>query len=62
MLVIHKLGIHLERGGELLVNSDPEQPMSSLFASIESLMCCPVMQSIFPRFIRASIRLAPCVP
>ena len=61
MLVIHELVMHLVRGKKLLENRYPDQPMSSLWASIESLRCCPVMQLIFPRFIRASMCLHPCV-
>ena len=44
------------------MNSEPWQPISSLCASIDSLRCCPVMQSIFLRLIRSIICLAPCVP
>ena len=62
MLVIHEFGVHLVRGEKLLDNRYPEQPMSSLWSSIESLRCCPVVQSLFPRCIRASMCLHPCVP
>ena len=61
-LVIHDLVVHLVNGGKLLENRYPEQPMSSLWAYIESLRCCPVMHLLFPRFIRDSICLCPCVP
>ena len=62
VLVIHEVGVHLERGYKLLVNIDHEHPISIFCASIESLRCCPVMQSLFLRFIRASMCLDPCVP
>ena len=54
MLVIHEEGVNLYRGGKLLVDSDLEQPISSLCASIEPLRCWPVMQSLLPRFIKDS--------
>ena len=59
---INDLGVHLEMGGGLLVNSDPEQTTSSLSDSIECLRCCPVMHTIFPRLIRSGICLDPYVP
>ena len=62
MLVIHELGVHLDRRGKLLVNSDSEQTISSVCAYVEYLSCFPVMQYIFLRFIRSSIFLDPCVP
>ena len=43
VLVIHELLVHLLRGGKLLDNIYHEQPMSSLWVSMESLRCCPVM-------------------
>ena len=61
MLVIHKVGIDLERGEKLLTNSDPEHTISSLCASIGYLRSCPVMHSLFLIFIRASMCLDPCV-
>ena len=36
--------------------------MSSLRSYIASLRQFPLMQSLFPRFVRASICLHPCVP
>ena len=60
MLVIHDLGVYLVIGGKLLDNIVPGQPMSSVFASKESLRCCPVMKLIFTRFIRAILCLPPC--
>ena len=62
MLVIHDLVIHLVSGGKLLENRYPDQPMMSLWDSMESLRCCTVIQLLFLRFIRASICLHPCVP
>ena len=62
MLVIHAFLVYLVSGGKLLENIDPEQPMSIFWDSMESLRCCPVMQLLFPRFIRSSICLCPCVP
>ena len=62
MLIIYELGVHLERGEKLLDNNYHDQPMSSLWDSIESLRCCHVMQSLFSRFIRDSMCLRPCVP
>ena len=50
MLVIHDLVVHLISGRKLLGNRDPEQTMSILWASIESLMCCSIMQLIVPSF------------
>ena len=62
VLIIRWLVVNLVRGGGLLENRDPEQPMYILWASVESLRCCPVTQSRLPRFIRAIICLYPCVP
>ena len=62
MLVIHDLGVHLVSGGKLLKNRYPGQPMSSLWDSMESLIFCPVMKSLFLRFMRASICFCPFVP
>ena len=47
MLVIHKAGVHLRRGDKLLKNIDPDNPISSFWDYIESLMCCPVMKLLF---------------
>ena len=60
-MVIHELGVHLVRGGNFLENGYPEQPMSCLWSSIEHLRCFPLTQSLFPRFVRASMCLHPCV-
>ena len=34
VLVIHQVGVHLEREDKLLVNSEPDQPISNLCAYI----------------------------
>ena len=62
MLVIHELGMNLDRGEKLLVNSDPDQPISSLCAPIKYPRCCPVMHSLLPRFIKVGMCLEPFVP
>ena len=62
MLVIHELGIHLVRGWKLLYNRVPENHMSSLWYYVESLRCCSLMQSLFPRFIRGGMCFHPCLP
>ena len=59
VFVIHELVVNLVRGGKLLDNIDPGQPKNSLWGSMESLRCCPVMQALFPGFIRASICVHP---
>ena len=62
VLVIHELGVNLVRGRKLSDNRDPEQPMSSLWYSMESLRFCPVIQSLLPRLVRSGICFYPCVP
>ena len=47
--------MNLNRGGKLLENRDPEQPMYNLWDSIDSIIFCPLMQSLLPRFISTSI-------
>ena len=59
MLVIHELVVHLVRDGKLLDNRGPEKPISSLWPSIESLRCYPLMQSLFPKFPSDSMCLIP---
>ena len=59
VFVIHEAGVHLSRGERLLYNRDPDHHMSSLWDYIESLRCCPMMQSLLPRFLRAVICLDP---
>ena len=59
VFVIHEAGVNLRRGEILLENREPENPMSSLCASIEYLRCCPVMQSLFPGFISPRMCLDP---
>ena len=59
LLVIHEEGVHGRRGQILSDNRKLEHPMSSLFVSIESLICCPVTKSLLPRFISARICLYP---
>ena len=61
MLVIHDLVVQFVCGGKLSENRDPEQPMSSLWDSMEFLRFFPAMQFIFPRSVRARICLLPCV-
>ena len=61
MLAIHEEGFYLELGKKLLLNSGHEQFIRSLCASIEYIKCSTLMQLVFPRFIRASISLDPCV-
>ena len=50
------------RGGIFLDDRDPQHPMSILRYYIESIMCFPVIQSLFPRFISTRICLDPWVP
>ena len=59
VFVIHEAGAHLSRGNRLFYNRDTDHLMYSLWASIESLRCCPVIQSLFPRLISAVICLDP---
>ena len=61
MLVIHESGVYLVRGENLLENRDPEQPIPILWYSMSYPRCCPIIQLLFPRFIRASVCLKPCV-
>ena len=61
MLVIHYLVVHLVSGVNSLEDRHTDQSMTCLWASMESLICCPVMQALLPRFIRASICFHPCV-
>ena len=61
-LLSMKGGVHFRRGERLLEKINTEYPMSSLWGYIESLRCCPVMQSLFPVFISAIICLEPWVP
>ena len=61
LLVIHNLGVHLVSGEKLLENRYPDQPVPSFWYSMESLRCCPVMQSLFPGFIGVIKYLCPCV-
>ena len=50
-LVIHEAGVNLIRGEILLDYREPDNPMSILWDSIESLRCFPTMQSLLPRSI-----------
>ena len=61
VLVIHDLVVQFVCGGKLSENRDHEQPMSSLWDSMEFLRFFPAMQFIFPRSVRARICLLPCV-
>ena len=62
VLVIHELVVNLVRGGKLLDNRDLDQHISILWSSLEFLSCCPVIQLLLPRFIRAIMCFHPCVP
>ena len=50
---IHLLLKHLIRLELLFVNSGTENPTSKCFLSSEALSCFPVIESVFPKFIRA---------
>ena len=62
MLAIHELVVHLVRGGKLLENRDPGNPIYSFWDSMQCLRCCHFMQSILLGFIRSSMCLHPDVP
>ena len=49
------------RGGKFLGNIYPDQHIYSLWSSMESLICCTVMQSLSLRFISDSMCFHPCV-
>ena len=59
MLVIHDLVMIFLSGLLLLVNIYSDNPISSLCHLIKSLMCFPVIQSLFQKFIRSVIFLWP---
>ena len=59
MFVIHGGGVHLRREEILLENIEPKHPMSSLWASIESLRYFPVIQSLLTMFISSRMCLDP---
>ena len=50
----------LVKGGKLLDDRYPEHTLSSFWYYMESLRCCPVMQSFLLRFFRESMFLHPC--
>ena len=44
------------------MKSDPEHPTSSFVLSSEALSCFPVIESGFPKFVRAMMCFRPLVP
>ena len=47
MLVIHYLVVHLVSGVNSLEDRYTDQSMTCLWTSMESLICCPVMQALY---------------